>query len=195
MVRTPSTCATRLRTSAQFLIASSRQKSRSLTTNESAPLSLPAINSQLGTSYIDRLPTPNRQPIEVLAFRDRRGRCRSRSDLCRSLGDQDEGLDTDALSVRLWLGQGLARRGPGGAVMAISAPEKLDGQAVRSELLAIYRGRTGQGFLQSLLDTLSDPIRPVSPQKRRRFHPVLVMVTIVAAIVVSAFAYFTVVSR
>ena len=41
--------------------------------------------------------------------------------------------------------------------MAISAPEKLDGQAVRSELLAIYRGRTGQGFLQSLLDTLSDP--------------------------------------
>ena len=79
--------------------------------------------------------------------------------------------------------------------MAISAPEKLDGQAVRSELLAIYRGRTGQGFLQSLLDTLSDPIRPVSPQKRRRFHPVLVMVTIVAAIVVSAFAYFTVASR
>lgn len=79
--------------------------------------------------------------------------------------------------------------------MAISAPEKLDGQSVRSELLAIYRGRAGQGFLNSLLDTLSDPIRPVSPQKRRRFHPVLVMVTIVAAIVVSAFAYFTVVSR
>ena len=66
MVRTPSTCATRLRISAQFLTASSRQKSRSLTTNDSAPLSLPAANSQLGTSYIDRLPTPNRQPIEVL---------------------------------------------------------------------------------------------------------------------------------
>ena len=79
--------------------------------------------------------------------------------------------------------------------MTTSLPEKFDGQAVRSELLAIYRGRTGQGFLQSLLDTLSDPIRPVSPQKRRRFHPVLVMGTIVAAIVVSAFAYFTVVSR
>ncbi len=79
--------------------------------------------------------------------------------------------------------------------MAISAPEKLDGKSVRPELLAIYRGRTGQGFLQSLLDALSDPIRPLSPQKRRRFHPVLVMVTIVVAIVVSAFAYFTVVSR
>ncbi len=37
-----------------------------LTTNDSAPLSLPAVNSQLGTSYIDRLPTPNRQPVEVL---------------------------------------------------------------------------------------------------------------------------------
>ena len=79
--------------------------------------------------------------------------------------------------------------------MATSAPEKLDGQAVRSELLAIYRGRSGQGFLQSLLDTLSDPIRPISQQKRRRFHPVLVMMSIVAAIVTSAFVYFTIASR
>ena len=79
--------------------------------------------------------------------------------------------------------------------MSASAPEKLDGQAVRSELLAIYRGRARNGFLQSLLDTLSDPIRPISPQKRRRFHPVLVMMAIVAAIVVSAFVYFSIVSR
>lgn len=79
--------------------------------------------------------------------------------------------------------------------MAASAAEKLEGQAVRSELLAIYRGRAVQGFLQSLLDTLSDPIRPVSPQKRRRFHPVLVMMAIVAAIVTSAFVYFTIASR
>ena len=79
--------------------------------------------------------------------------------------------------------------------MPASAPEKLDGRAVRSELLLIYRGRAEQDFLTSLLDTLSDPIRPVSVQKRRRFHPVLVMTTIVAAIVVSAFVYFTVASR
>ena len=79
--------------------------------------------------------------------------------------------------------------------MSASAPEKLDGQVVRSELLAIYRGRAGQGCLTSLLDTLSDPIRPVSLQKRRRFHPVLVMATIVAVTVVSAFVYFTVASR
>ena len=79
--------------------------------------------------------------------------------------------------------------------MPAFAPEKLDGRVVRSELLAIYRGRAGGGFLQSLLDTLSDPVRPVSPQKRRRFHPVLVMVAIVAAIVASAFIYFTIASR
>ena len=79
--------------------------------------------------------------------------------------------------------------------MSASAPEKLDGQAVRSELLAIYRGRAGGGFLQSLLDTLSDPIRPVSAQKRRRFHPVLVMMAMVAGIVATAFVYFSIVSR
>ncbi len=79
--------------------------------------------------------------------------------------------------------------------MATSAPENLDTQTTRSELLAIYRGRTGCGFLQSLLDTLSDPIRPVSPRKRRRFHPVLVMMAIVAALVASAFIYFTIASR
>lgn len=79
--------------------------------------------------------------------------------------------------------------------MATSAVEKLEGQAVRSELLAIYRGRAGQGFLQSLLETLSDPIRPVSPQNRRRFHPVLMMMAIVAVIVALAFVYFTVASR
>jgi len=38
----------------------------SLTTDESAPFSLPAANSQLAASYIDRLPPANRQPIEVL---------------------------------------------------------------------------------------------------------------------------------
>ena len=81
--------------------------------------------------------------------------------------------------------------------MATSTPENLDldPQTVRSELLAIYRGRSGGAFLQSLLDMLSDPIRPVSPQKRRRFHPLLVMLAVVLGIVASAFAYFTVASR
>ena len=37
-----------------------------LTSSESAPLTLPVADSQLGTAFLDRLPTPNRQPIEVL---------------------------------------------------------------------------------------------------------------------------------
>ena len=73
--------------------------------------------------------------------------------------------------------------------------ENLDDTTVRTELLEIYRGRSGGGFLKSLLDTVSDPIRPVSQQKRRRFHPVLVMLAVVLGIVTSAFAYFTVASR
>ena len=32
--------------------------------------------------------------------------------------------------------------------MASTSPEKLESQVVRAELLATYRGRTGQGFLQ-----------------------------------------------
>ncbi|HEX8801685.1 MAG TPA: hypothetical protein VF772_23885 [Terriglobales bacterium] len=76
-----------------------------------------------------------------------------------------------------------------------SSAENIQDTTIRTELLAIYRGRSGGGFLQSLLDTVSDPIRPVSQQKRRRFHPVLVMLAVVLGIVASAFAYFTVASR
>jgi hypothetical protein len=35
----------------------------------------------------------------------------------------------------------------------------------------------------------------VSQQKRRRFHPVLVMLAVVLGIVAAAFVYFTVASR
>jgi len=73
--------------------------------------------------------------------------------------------------------------------------ENIDDTTIRTELLAIYRGRSGAGFLESLLDTVSDPIRPVSQQKRRRFHPVLVMLAVVLGIVAAAFVYFTVASR
>ena len=76
-----------------------------------------------------------------------------------------------------------------------SSAENIRDTTIRTELLAIYRGRSGGGFLQSLLDTVSDPIRPVSQQKRRRFHPVLVMLAVVLGIVASVFAYFTVASR
>ena len=59
----------------------------------------------------------------------------------------------------------------------------------------MYHARAGQGFLQSLLDAASDPIRPVDQAKRRRFHPLLVMLSVVAAIVAAAFVYFTLKSR
>ena len=75
--------------------------------------------------------------------------------------------------------------------MATGEADTLDSETVRNELLAMYHARAGQGFLQSLLDAASDPIRPVDQGKRRRFHPLLVMLSVVAAIVAAAFVYFT----
>jgi len=44
--------------------------------------------------------------------------------------------------------------------MATGEADTLDLQTVRKELLAMYHARAGHGFLQSLLDAASDPIRP-----------------------------------
>jgi hypothetical protein len=80
--------------------------------------------------------------------------------------------------------------------MATGEADTLDLQTVRKELLAMYHARAGQDFLQSLLDAASDPIRPVDQAKRRRrFHPLLVMLSVVAALVAVAFVYFTLKSR
>ncbi len=75
--------------------------------------------------------------------------------------------------------------------MATGEADTLDLPTVRKQLLAMYRARAGQDFLQSLLDGASDPIRPVDQAKRRRFHPLLVMLSVVAALVAVAFVYFT----
>jgi len=79
--------------------------------------------------------------------------------------------------------------------MATDEADTLDSETVRSELLAMYHARAGHGFLQSLLEAASDPIRPVDQAKRRRFHPLLVMLCFVEAIVAAAFVYFTLTSR
>ena len=79
--------------------------------------------------------------------------------------------------------------------MATGEADTLDSETVRSELLAMYHARAGQGFLQSLLEAASDPIQPVNQAKRRRFHPLLVMLSVVAAIVAAAFVYFALKSR
>jgi hypothetical protein len=79
--------------------------------------------------------------------------------------------------------------------MATGEADTLDLQTVRKELLAMYHGRAGQDFLQSLLEAASDPIRPVDQAKRRQFHPLLVMLSVVAVLVAAAFVYFTLTSR
>jgi hypothetical protein len=76
--------------------------------------------------------------------------------------------------------------------MATGEADTLDLQTVRKELLAMYHGRAGQDFLQSLLEAASDPIRPVDQAKRRQFHP---MLSVVAVLVAAAFVYFTLTSR
>jgi hypothetical protein len=70
-------------------------------------------------------------------------------------------------------------------------PETIDRETVRKELLALYHGREEDGFLESALGTVTDPIRPVDQRQRRRFHPTLVLGLVVAAMVVAAAVYFT----
>ena len=79
--------------------------------------------------------------------------------------------------------------------MATGEADTLDLQTVRKELLAMYHNRAGQDFLQSLLDGASDPIRPLDQAKRRQFHPLLVMLSVVAVLVAATFVYFTHASR
>lgn len=79
--------------------------------------------------------------------------------------------------------------------MATGETDTLDLQTVRKELLAMYHARAGQDFLQSLLDGASDPIWPLDQAKRRQFHPLLVMLSVVTALVAVAFVYFTLKSR
>jgi len=79
--------------------------------------------------------------------------------------------------------------------MPAEVADTLDSQTVRSELMAMYHARAGHGFLQSLLEAASDPVRPVDQAKRRRLHPLLVMLSVVAALVAAAFVYFTLTSR
>ena len=79
--------------------------------------------------------------------------------------------------------------------MATGEADTLDLQTVRKELLARYHARAGQDFLHSLLDGASDPIRPLDQAKRRQFHPLLVMLSVVAVLVAAAFVYFTHKSR
>lgn len=47
-------------------------------------------------------------------------------------------------------------------------------EQVRTELLAAYRRRKEDGFAHQLLRGMTDPIKPWTETKRRRFHPLLI---------------------
>lgn len=70
-------------------------------------------------------------------------------------------------------------------------PETIDRETVRKELLEMYRDRKEDGFLESALGTVTDPIRPIDQHQRRRFHPTIVLGLVVAAMVAAATVYFS----
>lgn len=47
-------------------------------------------------------------------------------------------------------------------------------EQVRTELVAAYKRRKENGFAQHLLRGVTDPIKPWTETKRRRFHPLLI---------------------
>jgi hypothetical protein len=47
-------------------------------------------------------------------------------------------------------------------------------EQMQTELLAAYRRRRQDGFLEFLLRGVADPLQPLSEKKRRRFHPILI---------------------
>ena len=55
-------------------------------------------------------------------------------------------------------------------------------EQVRAELLAAYKRRKENGFAQQLLRGVTDPIKPLTETKRRRFHPLLITGIILAAV-------------
>jgi hypothetical protein len=53
---------------------------------------------------------------------------------------------------------------------------------VRAELLAAYKRGKENGFAQRLLRGVTDPIRPWTETKRRRFHPLLITGIVLAVV-------------
>jgi hypothetical protein len=55
-------------------------------------------------------------------------------------------------------------------------------EQVRAELLAAYKRRKEYGFAQQLLRGVTDPIKPWTETKRRRFHPLLITGIVLAVV-------------
>jgi hypothetical protein len=55
-------------------------------------------------------------------------------------------------------------------------------EQVRAALESAYKRRKEDGFMQLLLRGVTDPIKPQTEEKRRRFHPLLVVGVVLAVL-------------
>lgn len=61
-------------------------------------------------------------------------------------------------------------------------------EQVRAVLESVYRRRKDDGFIEMLLRGVTDPIKPQTEEKRRRFHPLLVIGIVLAVVSIVAIA-------
>lgn len=64
-------------------------------------------------------------------------------------------------------------------------------QQIRSELLAAYKRRRQDRFQDLLLRCVTDPVEPLTDNRKRRFHPLLVTAAILVVIVLITAAFFS----
>ena len=69
--------------------------------------------------------------------------------------------------------------------------EVIQKELVRGELLECYRNGSSDGFREQLLRGITDPIHPLSQNRKRRFHPVLVLQMIIGALCLAVFLYLS----
>ena len=132
---------------------------------------MPPANQQLGAGYLERLGKVSSTPIELLHSEiDQEDVAPGKTSTGVLAIHSTEGSPA-ALSVRFRLRQRVSDRRGGGAVMATGAADTLDSETVRSELLAMYHARAGQGFLQSLLDAAQRPDPARGPGKAAAVPP------------------------
>ncbi len=59
-------------------------------------------------------------------------------------------------------------------------------EQVRAALDSAYKRRKDDGFVRMLLRGVTDPIKPLTEKKRRRFHPLLLAGIILVAVSMTA---------
>lgn len=63
-------------------------------------------------------------------------------------------------------------------------------EQVRTGLESAYKRRKDDGFMQLLLRGVTDPTKPQTEEKRRRFHPLFVVGVVLAVLSFVAIASF-----